>query len=64
MSDQSDAMLTLAKACVWACMTGNKTISHPAPRAAAVIALRHAFNSAATILKAMHEAECRMDPRK
>lgn len=38
--------------------------SHPAPRAAAVIALRHAFNSAATILKAMHEAECRMDPRK
>lgn len=23
MSDQSDAMLTLAKACVWACMTGN-----------------------------------------
>ena len=38
--------------------------SHPAPRAAAVIALRHAFNSAATILKAMHEAECRMDQRK
>ena len=30
----------------------------------AVIALRHAFNSAATILKAMHEAEYRMDPRK
>ena len=30
----------------------------------AVIALRHAFNSAATILKAMHEAERRMDPRK
>ena len=22
------------------------------------------FNSAATILKAMHESECRMDPRK
>ena len=38
--------------------------SHPAPRAAAVVALRHAFNSAATILKAMHEAERRMDPRK
>ena len=38
--------------------------SHQAPRAAAVVALRHAFNSAATILKAMHEAERRMDPRK
>lgn len=37
MSDQSDAMLTLAKACVWACMTGNKTISHPAPRARIVL---------------------------
>jgi hypothetical protein len=35
-----------------------------APRAAAVTALRHAFNSAATILKAMCESECRMDPRK
>lgn len=27
MSDQSDAMLALATACVWACMTGNKTIT-------------------------------------
>ena len=38
--------------------------SVPAPRSAAVVALRHAFNSAATILKAMHESECRMDPGK
>lgn len=29
------------------------------PRAAAVVALRHAFNSAGTILKAMHESEMR-----
>jgi hypothetical protein len=27
MSDQSDAMMKLASACVWACMTGNKTIT-------------------------------------
>ena len=27
MSDQSDAMMKLAWACVWACMTGNKTIT-------------------------------------
>ena len=33
--------------------------AHQAPRAAAVVALRHAFNSAATILKAMHESEAR-----
>lgn len=26
-STASDAMLTLAQACVWACMTGNKTIT-------------------------------------
>lgn len=31
------------------------------PRAAAVTALRHAFNSAGTILKAMHESEMRSD---
>lgn len=33
--------------------------SHQAPRAAAVVALRHAFNCAATILKAMHESDAR-----
>lgn len=38
--------------------------SRLAPCEAAVVALRHSFNSAATILKAMHESECRMDPRK
>ena len=27
MRDQSDAMMKLAWACVWACMTGNKTIT-------------------------------------
>lgn len=27
MSDQSDAMMKLAWGCVWACMTGNKTIT-------------------------------------
>lgn len=27
MSDQSDAMTKLAMACVWACMTGSKTIT-------------------------------------
>ena len=36
-----------------------RTNAHPAPRAAAVVALRHAFNSAATILKAMNESEAR-----
>ena len=27
MTDPSDAMMQLASACVWACMTGNKTIT-------------------------------------
>lgn len=68
--EATQAMLDAAEKIDWSGedVLGNccnqRANSHPAPRAAAVIALRHAFNSAATILKAMHEAECRMDPRK
>lgn len=40
MTDPSDAMMQLASACVWACMTGNKTITITLPARAANVCHR------------------------